>query len=132
MHQISVQFAQSYTTLLALGPALLIAGCTPSVPPVAYIRPAPAAETTRDQVSHRIIIQFSRVVAAQSTNILLALAAQSKANEVLYLRSLSTDTHLYQFTAPSTLSGNEMLQGIRAIPSIRMVELDRKASEQSP
>ncbi|WP_146097280.1 hypothetical protein [Rhodoferax sp. TS-BS-61-7] len=132
MHPISAQFARLHTTLLALGPALLITGCTSSAPPVLSARPASTAETTSEQVSHRIIIQFSSVVTAQNTNILRTLAAQSKANEVLYLRSLSTDTHLYQFTAPSTLSGNEVLQGLRAAPGIRMVELDQKASEQSP
>ena len=133
MQKLFIRLTQLGQWPLALGWALLIAGCGPTAPEIHPLRQSPTIDNSQNQrAQQRVIVQFSTLVDAQSPNTLAMLSSHSNAEEVRYVRSLSADTHLYIFTLPSTRTGQHLLKVLEAVNGIRAVELDRKAFEQSP
>lgn len=117
---------------LLLWSAALLTACVQTATPVRPPPPPPGTTARPTQVSHRLIVQFSRAVDAQSPEALQLLRQHSQAGTATYLRSLSITTHLYVLTAPAELSSTQLLQRLRDTPGIRTVELDQKAFEQTP
>jgi hypothetical protein len=128
--QAAGQMRTSAPLLLLSG--VLLAACVQSAPPVRPPNPTPDIAARPTQVTHRLIIQFSRALDAQSPEALQILRKHSQAGAATYLRSLSNTAHLYVLTAPAELSSAQLLQRLRDTPGIRTVELDQKAFEQTP
>lgn len=108
----------------------LLTGCAQSAPPTGPVASTNGASPT--VATHRVIIQFSRAVDAQNPKTLAALAHHGRASSVVYLRSLSADTHLYLVTAPPRVSIEQLLRTLRSAGDVKTVELDQKAFEQAP
>lgn len=96
---------------------------TPTHKNAAPVPTAPAANVPRQ--AWRVIVQFRPGVAYRDSAFLQAMGEKVQAR-IVYLASVSDDTHVYRIEPRAGLSEAEMVRRLAGLPSVRHAEIDAR------
>lgn len=110
--------------------SLVLGACTTSVAPTSIsTTPAlsvAAKKTTVHVKNLRVIVKFKQAVAYNESAFLQTLSQQVGA-PVVYLSSVSTDTHVYLLKLQAAQTPQDLVQRLSTVPSVLWAEVDAMA-----
>lgn len=111
--------------------ALLLCACSPTtmhpVTPITENAPAPSSAAVQPSPAMRVIVKFRTTVAYADAAFLQTIGQQVNAR-IIYLASVSADTHVYRMEPLAHQTPAEILQRLAGVPSVLHVEADARAT----